>query len=148
MATFGKGTVTVSAKSVEPAWYVVDATDQPLGRLASRVARVLRGKHRATYSPHLDLGDRVIVLNAAKVKLTGNKRRDMTYFSFSGYPGGARYTSVDELMNSDPARVIEHAVEGMLPKGALGNQLLTKLRVYADENHPHGGQQPQALPTH
>lgn len=146
MATYGRGTVTVKAKDIEPAWYVVDADDQVLGRLASRVARVLRGKHRPTYSPHLDLGDRVVVINAAKVKLTGNKRQHMKYFSFSGYPGGAKFRSVDTLMKTDPGQVVTHAIRGMLPKGALGFQLLSKLRVYPGAEHPHVGQNPQPLP--
>jgi len=146
MATYGKGTVTVSSKDIEPTWYIVDAEDQVLGRLASRVAKVLRGKHRPTYSPHVDLGDRVIVVNAAKIRLTGNKRQDMKYFSYSGYPGGAKFKSVDTLMKTDPAQVMTHAVRGMLPKGTLGYQLLSKLRVYADDKHPHAGQNPQPLP--
>jgi len=146
MATYGKGTYTVKAKDVEPTWYIVDAEGQVLGRLASRVARVLRGKHRTTYSPPMDLGDRVIVLNASKVRLTGNKRSTMAYFHHTGYPSGARFTSVDTLMETNPEEVIRHAVRGMLPKGTLGYALLDKLRVYAGNEHPHAGQNPQPLP--
>ena len=146
MATYGKGTATVSAKDVEPTWYLVDAKDQVLGRLATRVASVLRGKHRPEFTPSLDLGDRVIVINAAHVMLTGSKLQNMTYFSHSGYPGGAKFRSVEKIMRTDPSRVVEHAVRGMLPKGTLGYKLLSKLRVYAGPEHPHLAQNPQPLP--
>jgi len=147
MATYGRGTYTVSGKDIEPTWYIVDAEGQVLGRLASSVAKVLRGKHRPTFSPHLDLGDRVIVLNAAKIRLTGDKLEQKTYFHHSQYPGGAKYVPLKTLMERDPAEVIRMAVWGMLPKGALGRALVNKLRIYAGTEHPHGAQNPQPLPA-
>jgi large subunit ribosomal protein L13 len=147
MFTYGKGTLTVSGKDIQPTWYVVDATDQVLGRLASRVAKVLRGKHRPTYSPHLDLGDSVIVLNAGKIRLTGDKIEQKMYFSHSGYPGGAKFMPLKVLIEKDPAEVIRMAVHGMLPKSALGRDLIKKLRIYEGAEHPHSGQDPQPLPT-
>lgn len=146
MATFGKGTYTVSGKDIEPSWYIVDAEDRILGRLASQIARVLKGKHRPDYSPHLDLGDRVIVVNAAKLRLTGKKLEQKTYFRHSGYPGAAKFTSLSRLMEENPAKVIEFAVQGMLPKGKLGRELLRKLRVYAGPENPHIAQNPEPLP--
>ncbi|HDS74674.1 MAG TPA: 50S ribosomal protein L13 [Firmicutes bacterium] len=146
MATYGKGTYTVSGKDIKPSWYVVDAEERVLGRLASQIARVLKGKHRPDYSPHLDLGDRVIVVNAAKLRLTGKKLEQKTYFRHSGYPGGAKFTSLSSLMENDPAKVIEFAVQGMLPKGKLGRELLRKLRVYAGPENPHIAQNPEPLP--
>ena len=146
MATYGKGTYTESSKNVEPVWYVVDAENEVLGRLASRIAKVLRGKHRVTYSPHMDLGDSVIVVNAEKVKVTGNKRNSMAYFHYTGYPGGGRIVPFEKMMQKDPTEAVRHAVRGMLPKGALGFSLLGKLRVYAGSEHPHVAQNPQPLP--
>ena len=146
MGTYGKGTYTVSGKNLESAWYVVDAEDMVLGRLASRVASVLRGKHRADYTPYMDLGDHVIVVNAAKVVLTGKKLQQKRYFHHTGYPGGGKFEAASDLMKNDPARVITEAVKGMLPKGPLGKQLARKLRVYADANHEHVAQNPQPLP--
>ncbi len=146
MLTYGKGTYSVSAKETSQSWYIVDADDQVLGRLASRIASVLRGKHRPDFTPHLDLGDSVIVMNAAKIRLTGNKLDQKTYFRHTGYPGGGRFTPLRDLLEKNPAKVIEIAVKGMLPKTKLGHAMLRKLRVYADENHPHAGQTPQPLP--
>lgn len=146
MATYGKGTYTVSAKDIEPSWYIVDAEDRVLGRLASQVAAVLRGKHRPDFSPHLDLGDRVIVTNAAKVSLTGKKLGQKMYFRHTQYPGGERFTSLSSIMERNPEKAIEYAVQGMLPKGKLGRELMKKLRVYAGPDHPHTGQQPEPLP--
>ncbi len=146
MATYGKGTYSVSANDIKQAWYIVDAEDVVLGRLATQVARVLRGKHRPDYSPHLDLGDRVIVTNAAKIRLTGKKLDQKMYFRHTQYPGGARFTSLARLMEDSPEKVIEFAVQGMLPKGSLGRSLLGKLRVYAGSDHPHVGQTPAPLP--
>lgn len=122
-------------------WHVLDATGRPLGRLASQVASLLRGKHKAAFAPHLDMGDHVIVINAAKVGITGrNKLVQKMYYRHSGYPGGLRATSLAEMLRKHPERVIEHAVRGMLPKGALGRAIFRKLHVYAGPTHPHAAQ--------
>jgi large subunit ribosomal protein L13 len=126
-------------------WWVVDATNQPLGRLASRVATVLRGKHKAQFTPHVDTGDFVIVINADKVKLTGSKATDKMYYSHSGYPGGIKEISFKHLIEKHPNQPIEKAVKGMLPKNTLGRKMLSKLKVYAGEQHPHQAQQPATL---
>jgi large subunit ribosomal protein L13 len=127
-------------------WYVVDATDQPLGRLASRIASVLRGKHKPTYTPHVDTGDFVIVINAEQVKLTGNKATKKMYYSHSGYPGAIRSESFAHRIQHDPGFPIEKAVKGMLPKNVLGREMLLKLKVYGGGEHPHRAQKPQPLP--
>ena len=137
---------TQSAKpaEVERRWYVVDAADQVLGRLASRLATVLRGKHKAIFTPHVDTGDFVIVVNAEKVKLTGNKREQKTYYRHSGWMGGLRSVTAAELLESiHPDRVLRAAVRGMLPKNALGRKMLGKLKVYAGPDHPHAAQKPE-----
>ena len=126
-------------------WHVVDAEGVVLGQLATKVADVLRGKNKPTFTPHLDAGDFVVVINAEKVKLTGKKEDQKTYMSYSGYFGGERYRSVPELRQSHPDRLILHAVKGMLPKNRLGRKLLTKLKVYRGTEHPHSAQQPQEL---
>lgn len=126
-------------------WWVVDAQGQPLGRLASQVAAVLRGKHKATYAPSVDAGDYVIVINASKVKVTGSKRDNKMYYSHSGHPGALRRTSFGELVRRRPDQPIEKAVKGMLPKNVLGRQLLAKLKIYAAEKHPHQAQQPKPM---
>jgi len=138
---------TVSAKSsdIDRKWFVVDATDVALGRLASRVASVLRGKHRPEYTPHADTGDFVIVLNAANVKLTGNKREGKFYYRHSGYPGGLTAESYRHLLDRKPELAIEKAIKGMLPKGSLGRQMRRKLKVYAQGTHPHVAQKPEPL---
>jgi len=128
---------------VERAWYVVDATDQTLGRLATRIATVLRGKHKAQYTPHEDVGDFVVVVNAEKIKVTGNKLDQKMYYRHTGYPGGIREISLRRQLELHPNRVIEHAVKGMLPHGPLGRRQLKKLRVYAGPEHPHAAQQPK-----
>jgi len=138
-------TATVKAKDIKEAWYLVDAEGKPLGRLASEVASVLRGKHRVNYSPHLDLGDHVVVVNAGKVKVTGKKRQQKLYYSYSGYQGGLKVRTFQEVMEKDPTRVIVHAVKGMLPHNRLGRRLLKKLRVYPGPEHPHQAQKPQKL---
>lgn len=130
---------------VERKWYLVDAKGKTLGRLASEVAQVLRGKHKPTYTPHIDTGDFVIVINAAEVNLTGNKLTDKIYYRHSGYPGGLKQVSAGELRARRPERMIEYAVKGMLPKGSLGRQQLKKLKVYAGAEHPHEAQQPTVL---
>jgi large subunit ribosomal protein L13 len=126
-------------------WYVVDAADLPLGRLASEIAKLIRGKHKPTYSPHMDGGDFVIVLNAAKVAVTGNKEEAKMYYRHSGYPGGLRAENLQQLRERQPERIIETAVRGMLPKNRLGRRLITKLKVYPGAEHPHASQQPKAL---
>lgn len=126
-------------------WYVVDAEDQVLGRLASRIAHILRGKNKSIYSPHQDAGDFVVVINADKVKLTGKKMQIKTYFRHSGYPGGVTETPVSLLLQRHPERVLEFAVKRMLPKNALGRKILKKLKIYAGATHPHRAQNPQVL---
>jgi large subunit ribosomal protein L13 len=141
-----RATRSARPAEVERRWVVVDAESQVLGRLASHVASLLRGKHRAIYTPHVDTGDFVIVVNAAKVKLTGRKRQQKTYYRHSGYPGGLRSTTAEALLEGPHAeRVIEHAVRGMLPKNSLGRQLYRKLKVYAGPEHPHAAQKPQEI---
>src|SRR5688572_16606366 len=138
---------TFSAKpaAVEHSWYVVDAENAVVGRLASRVASVLRGKHKPTYTPHVDTGDFVVVVNADKARFTGKKETDKVYFRHSNYPGGVTEQSPREVRRKHPERLIEHAVKGMLPKNALGRQMIKKLKVYAGPDHPHTAQQPETL---
>lgn len=127
---------------VERQWHVIDANDVVLGRLASQVAALLRGKHKAIYAPHIDTGDFVIVVNAGKVALTGNKRKQKRAYRHSGYPGGLRSVPYAELLDKRPERAVEKAVKGMLPKGRLGRHMARKLKVYAGPDHPHRAQQP------
>ncbi len=131
--------------TIERKWYVVDATDKTLGRLASEVAKVLRGKNKPTYTPFLDTGDYVIVVNAEKFKVSGKKMDQKTYFSHSKYIGGTKVLTLSEMLEKHPEQVIEHAVKGMLPKGALGNQMYKKLFVYCGPEHKHQAQQPEEL---
>jgi large subunit ribosomal protein L13 len=138
--------MTKAAAQSSRAWWVVDATGKPLGRLASEVARVLRGKHKPQYTPHEDTGDFVVVVNADKVELTGNKLDKKFYYRHSGIPGGFKAESYRHLLARDGAFPVEKAVRGMLPKGVLGRQMLTKLKVYTTPDHPHAAQKPQALP--
>ena len=139
------GTPMVKAADVRHDWYVVDATDQVLGRLASRVARLLSGKHRASWVPYLDTGDFVVVTNAEKVKLTGRKLDEKVYRRHSGYPGGLKSVAAKELAVTSPQRMIQEAVRGMLPKSKLGRKQLKKLKVYRGGKHPHEAQQPKTL---
>jgi large subunit ribosomal protein L13 len=139
---------TRSAKpgEVVPIWYVVDATDQVLGRMATRIATLLRGKHRALFTPHVDTGDFVIVVNAEKVKLTGRKREQKRYYRHTGYPGSVKFRTADDILTGPHAdRVVSHAVRGMLPKNTLGRQLFKKLKVYTGPAHPHAAQTPKEL---
>jgi large subunit ribosomal protein L13 len=138
-------TYTVKAGEIERRWYVVDARDQVLGRLASSIATILRGKHKPTYSPHLDVGDFVIVVNAKDVRLTGKKASQKTYFRHSGYMGGDRQIPFRRMRERHPDRVIKLAVKGMLPKNTLGRAMLRKLKVYAGPEHPHEAQLPEPL---
>ena len=138
---------TYSAKSseVEREWYVVDADREVVGRLASRIATILRGKHKPTFTPHVDTGDFVVVVNAETVRFTGAKEEDKTYFSYSGYPGGQRFRTPRELRAKAPELILRNAIKGMLPKGPLGRQMLSKLKVYAGAEHPHAAQNPKPL---
>jgi large subunit ribosomal protein L13 len=137
-------TYTLKQKDVENRWHLVDADGQVLGRLASRVAQLIRGKHKPTFTPHMDCGDFVVVVNAEKVRLTGKKMQQKSYFRHTGYMGHEKFTPVANLLASHPERVIERAVFGMLPKGTLGRQALRKkLKVYAGPAHPHEAQQPE-----
>lgn len=138
-------TYSPKASEIEKKWYVVDANNKVLGRLASEVAQILRGKHKPTFAPHIDCGDFVIVINAEKIRLTGRKKEYKTYFRHSGYPGGQKFTTVSEMLETYPERVIVSAVRGMLPSNKIAKQQLTKLKVYAGEEHPHEAQQPEAL---
>jgi large subunit ribosomal protein L13 len=138
-------TYTPKAHEIDRAWWVVDAADKPLGRLATEVARVLRGKHKPTFTPHLDVGDHVVVINAEKVRLTGNKADQKTYFRHSGYMGGEQHIPFKRMLERYPERVIEIAVKGMLPKNTLGRHTRKKLRVFAGSEHPHQSQNPQPL---
>ncbi len=138
---------TFSAKpeTVERDWYVVDAAGKTLGRLAAEIARRLRGKHKPVYTPHVDTGDYIIVINAAKVKVTGRKETDKVYYRHTGYPGGIRSVTLGKLRQTHPERIIENAVRGMLPRNRLGRAMFRKLRVYAGDKHEHAAQQPKPL---
>jgi large subunit ribosomal protein L13 len=138
-------TFSAKAETVQHDWYVVDATDRVLGRLASQIALRLRGKHKAIYTPHVDTGDFIIVLNAEKIRVTGNKAEDKMYYRHSGYPGGIYETNFRKLQARFPDRVLEKAVKGMLPKGPLGYAMIKKMKVYAGDSHPHAAQQPKPL---
>jgi large subunit ribosomal protein L13 len=138
-------TYTPKAEDITRHWWLVDAEDKPLGRLATEIARILRGKHKPTYTPHLDVGDNVVVVNAEKVRLTGRKAEQKTYFRHTGYMGGEKHIPFKRMIETHPERVIEQAVKGMLPKNALGRSMYLKLKVYAGAEHPHQGQQPEPL---
>lgn len=138
-------TFSAKAETVERDWYVVDATNKTLGRLASQIALRLRGKHKPTYTPHVDTGDYIIVLNAEKISVTGNKMTDKTYNWHTGYPGGIKSITLDKLLAKAPERVLEKAVKGMMPNNPLGRAMLRKLKVYAGATHHHTAQQPKEL---
>lgn len=138
-------TYMANPDKIERKWYVVDAEGATLGRLASEIAKVLRGKNKPEYTPHIDTGDYVIVVNAEKIKVTGKKLDQKVYYRHSGYVGGIKETTLKEMLNKHPERVIEFAVKGMLPKGPLGRQMYTKLHVYAGAEHPHAAQKPEVL---
>ena len=143
--TLSYKTVSANKETVEKEWLIVDANDVVLGRLASVVAMVLRGKHKPSFTPHVDCGDNVIVINAEKIKLTGNKMSDKQYVRHSGYPGGQRFQTPADLLEKKPTAVVEKAIKGMLPKSRLGSEMFRNLFVYAGENHPHEAQQPKTL---
>ena len=138
-------TYSAKAESVERDWFLIDADGKTLGRLATEIARRLRGKHKAIYTPHVDTGDYIVVINAEKVKVTGNKAKDKMYYSHSGYMGGLKQINFEDLIQKAPERVIEAAVKGMLPKNPLGRAMYRKLKVYAGTKHKHTAQQPQLL---
>jgi large subunit ribosomal protein L13 len=138
-------TPTASNIETERKWYVVDATDMILGRLAARVAHILRGKHKSTFAPHIDTGDFVIVLNADKIRVTGDRLDTKHYYRHSQYPGGLRENSLRQMIEKHPDRVIEIAVKGMLPRNRLGHKMIKKLKVYAGSAHPHAAQKPEVL---
>jgi large subunit ribosomal protein L13 len=138
-------TYSAKAADITRKWYMVDASGQILGRMATEVARVLRGKHKPTYTPHVDTGDHVVVVNAEKIQLTGDKLRQKTYYRHTGYPGGLKAETAESLMKRNPAALVERAIKGMLPKNPLGKKMGRKLRVYAGSNHPHKAQNVEAL---
>ena len=138
-------TVSAKSESVQRDWLLVDATDKTLGRLSAEIASRLRGKHKPVYTPHVDTGDYIVVVNADKVRVTGNKQSDKMYYRHSGFPGGLKEMNFETLMGHKPTAAIELAVKGMLPKNPLGRQMFSKLKVYAGPEHPHAAQQPQEL---
>ena len=138
-------TVSMRAEDVRRSWFVVDAEDKTLGRLATEIATRLRGKHKPEYTPHVDTGDYVILVNAEKIRVTGAKTTDKMYYRHSGYPGGIKSRSFEQMRDSHPERIIEKAVKGMMPRNPLGRAMLKKLKVYAGGEHPHSAQQPEPL---
>ena len=145
MDTLSFKTISANKATVNKEWVVVDATDQSLGRLGSKVAKLLRGKYKPNFTPHVDCGDNVIVINAAKVKITGNKATDRIYLRFTGYPGGQREFTPGDLLNKSPEKLIRKVVKGMLPKNRLGNAILGNLYVYAGSEHNQTAQQPKLI---
>jgi large subunit ribosomal protein L13 len=143
--TLSYKTKSANKATVKKEWYVVDATNETLGRFSSKVAKIIRGKNKTDFTPHVDCGDNVIVINAEKIRLTGNKALDKEYIRHTGYPGGQRVTTVEQLLKKKPERIIETAVRGMLPKSRLGDALFRNLFVYAGAEHPHEAQQPNEL---
>jgi large subunit ribosomal protein L13 len=139
------GTFTAKPETVVQDWYLVDATDKVLGRLATQIAIRLRGKHKPEYTPHVDTGDHIVIVNAAKIRVTGDKMNQKKYYRHTGYPGGIKETVLSDELENNPERVIERAVKGMLPKNSLGRTMFRKLRVYAGPDHSHQAQQPKAL---
>jgi len=138
-------TTSIRAGEITQSWYVIDAENQILGRLASTAAQILRGKNKPYFTPHMDMGDFVVIINADKVKVTGNKEVKKTYFSHSGYPGGAKETNLQKIRKQNPERIITNAVQGMLPHNRLGRKLIKHLKVYKTATHPHKSQQPQSI---
>jgi large subunit ribosomal protein L13 len=143
--TLSYKTISANKETVVKDWVVIDANNKVLGRLSSEVAKILRGKHKASFTPHVDCGDHVIVINAEKVKLTGSKMTDRVHFSHSGYPGGQRLTTPAQMLTKFPERLVEHAVKGMLPKNRLGRQIFKNLHVYVGNEHPHEAQKPKDI---
>jgi large subunit ribosomal protein L13 len=143
--TISNKTYSAKPSDIDKEWILVDAEDQPLGRLSSRVAAILRGKNKPEFTPHIDTGDNVVVINAEKVALSGKKMTDKTYFRHTGYTGSESFTTAAEMLEKDPTSLVTKAVKGMLPKNKLGRKLLTNLRVYAGPVHPHTAQQPEKI---
>lgn len=142
MDTLTYKTVSANAKTVNKNWVIIDAENQVLGRISSKIASMLRGKHKTNFTPHVDCGDNVIVINAEKVRLTGKKWDQKEYIRYTGYPGGQRFSSPDEMLAKHPTRIVEYAVHGMLPKSKLGNAIKGNLYIYTGSEHPHAAQQP------
>ena len=138
-------TLSIKQSEIEKKWWIADANGQVLGRFASRIAQVLRGKHKVNFTPHMDMGDCVVVINAKKVHLSGNKETKKTYFRHTGYPGGGKETTLQQLRRAYPERIIINAIKGMLPHNRLGRKVLSHLKVYEGDDHPHIAQQPQKL---
>lgn len=145
MDTLSYKTISANKETVNKEWFLIDAENEILGRLASKTAFILRGKHKPDYTPHVDCGDNVIIINAEKIRLTGNKMTDKEYVRHSGYPGGQRKRTPEELMKKDPTKIIEAAVKGMLPKNRLGSDLFRNLKVYVGKDHKHEGQNPKPI---
>ncbi len=145
MDTLSYKTISANKATVKKEWFVVDAEGEVLGRLASKVAKILRGKHKPSFTPHVDCGDNVIIINAEKVRLTGNKLEEKQYVRHSGYPGGQRFTTPSDLLKKHPERIVEKAVKGMLPKNRLGRQIYKNMKVYVGSEHKHEAQQPKKL---
>ncbi len=145
MALIEKQTYFFKNEEIAKKWFLVDAKDKTLGRIASQVATILRGKHKPSFTPNADIGDFVIIVNADKVKLTGKRPELKEYFHYTGYPGGAKFESFKDLIKTQPEKVVMHAVKGMIPHNRLGRRLIQKLKVYAGPNHPHKAQQPESL---
>jgi large subunit ribosomal protein L13 len=143
--TLSYKTVSENKNTVQKEWVLVDATDQILGRMAARVAMILRGKHKPGFTPHVDCGDNVIIINAEKIKLTGNKATQRKYVRHTGYPGGQRTETVENLLNRRPIAVVERSIKGMLPKNRLGSELFRNLHVFEGDKHPHEAQQPKTI---
>ena len=145
MNTLSYKTISAKKESVEKNWWIVDAVSRVLGRVASEVAKIIRGKHKPSFTPHVDCGDNVIVINAEKIRMTGDKMNSKEYISHSGYPGGQKRLSPKQVMAKKPERIFEYAIKGMLPKNRLGRQLFKNLHVYAGDQHPHEAQNPKVL---
>ncbi|MFN1834891.1 50S ribosomal protein L13 [Balneola sp. MJW-20] len=145
MDTLSFKTYSAKPSDIEKKWVLIDAEDLPLGRLSTEVAKILRGKTKPTFTPHMDTGDNVIVINAEKVKLTGKKMTDKMYFRHTFYPGGERFTSAEDMLKKDPTSLVTKAVRGMLPKNKLGRKIMSNLKVYAGPVHPHTAQQPEII---
>jgi large subunit ribosomal protein L13 len=143
--TLSYKTVSANSATVKKEWFIVDAEGQTLGRFASKVANILRGKHKPDFTPHVDCGDNVIIINADKIRFTGKKREEKEYVFYSGYPGGQRFETAKNLLERRPTYVVEHAIDGMLPNNKLGREIFRNLYVYAGSEHPHAAQQPKPL---
>ena len=138
-------TKSIKKSEIKKEWWVVDVKGKTLGRISSNIAQIIRGKHKVNFTPHMDMGDFVVVINAEKIKLSGNKSQEKTYFKHSGYPGGARDVSISEVLNKYPERIIQNSIKGMLPHNKLGRKIFHNLKVYRGPMHPHGAQSPKVL---